>query len=130
MVTATDKPYQDLWRTYAGHPLGAPQSDTFIEILKFYFDPDEAALAARMDFQPEPEEVIAARAGIVLEEASDLLTRMSSKLFIVGFRRPDGTRTFRLKLVAVGDGLFETPLSSFGILHRTWSVLVTFGTST
>lgn len=109
MVTATDKPYQDLWRTYADHPLGAPRSDTFIEILKFYFEPEEAALAARMGFQPEPEEVIAARAGLALEEASELLTRMASRLFIVGFRRPDGTRTFRLKLVAVGDGLFETP---------------------
>lgn len=109
MVTATDAPYRELARTYARHPLGAPQSDTFIEILKFYFEPDEAALAASMEFEPEPEEVIAARAGVGTDEASELLTRMSSKLFILGFRRPDGTRTFRLKIIAAGDGLFEIP---------------------
>lgn len=109
MTTATDKPYRDLWSTYAAHPLGAPESDTFIEILKFYFEPEEAALAARMAFYPEREDVIAARAGLPLEEASELLTRMSSRLFILGFRRPDGTRTFRLKIIAAGDGLFEVP---------------------
>ncbi|KKL89093.1 hypothetical protein LCGC14_1918110, partial [marine sediment metagenome] len=46
MTTAVDKAYQDLQRTYAGHPFGAPESQTFIEILKFYFEPEEAALAA------------------------------------------------------------------------------------
>ncbi len=107
MTTTVDKPYQDLRRTYARHPFGAPESQTLTDILKFYFEPEEAALAARMSFQPEPEEVIAQRAGLPLEEASLLLTKMSSKFFVIGFRRPDGTRTFRLKLLAVADGLFE-----------------------
>ena len=109
MATATETAYQDLQRTYASHIFGAPQSKTFIDILKFYFEPDEAALAARMAFQPEPEEAIARRAGVSLEEASELLTRMSSKMFIIGFQRPDGTRTFRLKIIAAGDGLYEIP---------------------
>jgi hypothetical protein len=129
MVTATDAPYRELARTYARHPLGAPQSDTFIEILKFYFEPDEAALAASMEFEPEPEEVIAARAGVATDEASELLTRMSSKLFILGFRRPDGTRTFRLKIIAAGAGCSRSR-SSFGMRRRTWSVLATSGTDT
>jgi hypothetical protein len=110
MVESTkEKPYHDLWRTYAKHTFGAPKSQTFIEILKFYFEPEEAFLAANMSFQPEPEEVIAKRAGVPLEEASRLLTKMASKFFVIGFRRPDGTRTFRLKIVAAGDGLFEIP---------------------
>jgi NAD-dependent dihydropyrimidine dehydrogenase PreA subunit len=109
MTTVADRPYQDLQRTYASHIFGAPKSDTFIDILKFYFEPEEAALAASMRFRPEPEETIASRAGVPLEEASELLTRMSSKMFIIGFRRPDGTRTFRLKIIATGDGLFEIP---------------------
>jgi NAD-dependent dihydropyrimidine dehydrogenase PreA subunit len=109
MTAADDKTYRDLQRTYASHPFGAPESQTFIEILKFYFEPEEAVLAARMSFQPEPEEVIARRAGVSPEEASHLLTKMSSKLFITGFRRPNGTRTFRLKIIAAGDGLFEIP---------------------
>ena len=109
MATATDKAYHDLQRTYASHIFGAPESKTFIDILKFYFEPDEAALAARMTFQPEPEEAIASRAGVSLEEASLLLTKMSSKMFIIGFQRPDGTRTFRLKIIVAGDGLYEIP---------------------
>ncbi len=109
MTTAVDKPYTDLWRTYASHPLGAPESHTFTEILKFYFEPEEAAVAAKMSFQPEPEEVIAKRAHLSLEDASQLLTKMASKFFIIGFQRPDGTRTFRLKIIAAGDGLFEIP---------------------
>ena len=109
MSPATDQAYHDLQRRYASHIFGAPQSETFIDILKFYFEPDEAALAARMAFQPETEEAIARRAGVRLEEASELLTRMSSKMFIIGFRRPDGTRTFRLKIIAAGDGLYEIP---------------------
>jgi ferredoxin len=108
-MTAADKAYTDLWRTYASHPLGAPESPTLTEILKFYFEPEEAALAAKMSFQPESEEVIAKRAGLSLEDASQLLTKMSSKFFIIGFQRPDGTRTFRLKIIAAGDGLFEIP---------------------
>ena len=109
VTAATDKPYQELWRTYAAHPFGAPESQTFIEILKFYFEPEEAALAAHMSFRPESEETIAERAGLRLEEASHLLTKMSSKMFIIGFRRPDGTRTFRLRLIGAGPHLFERP---------------------
>ncbi|MEE8369130.1 MAG: 4Fe-4S binding protein [Dehalococcoidia bacterium] len=109
MTAAAEKAYHDLQRTYASHPFGAPESQTFTEILKFYFEPDEAALAANMGFQPETEEVIATRAGVPLEEASELLTKMASRFFITGFRRPDGTRTFRLKIIAAGDGLFEIP---------------------
>lgn len=108
-MKAKDKPYHELQKTYASHPFGAPESDTFIDILRFYFEPEEAALAAHMGFQPEPEEVIARRAGLSPDEASQLLTKMSSKLFVLGFRRPDGVRTFRLKVIAVGDGLFEIP---------------------
>ena len=107
MAISTEQPYQKLQRTYAGHVFGAPESQTFIDILKFYFEPEEATLAARMAFQPEPEAVIARRAGVPLEEASELLTKMSSKMFIIGFRRPDGTRTFRLKIIAAGDGEIE-----------------------
>jgi len=55
MTAAADKAYHDLQRTYASHPFGAVESQTFIEILKFYFEPEEAALAAKMSFQPETE---------------------------------------------------------------------------
>ena len=104
-----DKPYCDLQKVYARHPLGAPESETFIEILKCYFDPDEARLAAAMTFEPEPEEVIARRAGVSLDEAAPILTKMAGRFFVRGFRRPDGVRTFRLPIMVAGLGLFEVP---------------------
>jgi len=109
MQSGKDKPYHDLQKIYARHPLGAPESETFIEILKCYFDPDEARLAAAMTFEPEPEEVIARRAGVSLDEAAPILTKMAKRYFVRGFRRPDGVRTFRLHILVGGIGLFEEP---------------------
>jgi len=109
MQTGKDKPYHDLQKVYARHPFGAPESETFIEILKCYFDPDEARLAAAMTFEPEPEEAIARRAGVSLDEAAPILTKMAERFFVRGFRRPDGVRTFRLHILVAGLGLFEVP---------------------
>ncbi|GAG22899.1 unnamed protein product, partial [marine sediment metagenome] len=109
MQTGKDKPYHDLQKVYARHPFGAPESETFIEILKCYFDPDEARLAAAMTFEPEPEEVIARRAGVSPDEAAPILTKMAERFFVRGFRRPDGVRTFRLHILIAGTGLFEVP---------------------
>ena len=102
-----DRPYRQLAKVFAGHPIGAPETDTFIEILRFYFEPEEAHLAAHMGFELEPEEVIARRAEVSPDEASDILTGMASKFFIRGVRRPDGVRVFRLPLIV--PGLFEMP---------------------
>jgi hypothetical protein len=109
MQSGKDKPYHDLQKVYARHPLGAPESETFIEILKCHFDPDEARLAAAMTFEPEPEEVIVRRAGVSLDEAAPILTKMAERYFVRGFRRPDGVRTFRLHILVAGIGLFEEP---------------------
>jgi Pyruvate/2-oxoacid:ferredoxin oxidoreductase delta subunit len=109
MQSSKDKAYHDLQKVYARHPLGAPESETFIEILKCHFDPDEARLAAAMTFEPEDEEVIARRAGVSLDEAAPILTKMAGRFFIRGFRRPDGVRTFRLHIMVLGMGLREEP---------------------
>jgi electron transport complex protein RnfB len=105
-----DKPYRALQQLFARHPMGAPDTDTFIEILKFCYEPQEAHLAAHMTWDLEPEEVIAQRAGMSLDEAAPLLTRMASKFFIRGVKRPDGVRVFRLPYIV--PGLFEMP---FGV---------------
>jgi electron transport complex protein RnfB len=106
-----DKPYHDLQKVYARHPLGAPASETFIEILKCYFDPDEARLAAAMGFDPEPEETIVRRAGVSPDEAAPILTEMAGRFFVRGFKRPDGVRTFRLHPLMGAPGLFEEPFA-------------------
>jgi len=111
MRSSKDKPYHDLQKVYARHPLGAPESETFIEILKCYFDPDEARLAAAMCFEPEPEEAIVRRAGVSLDEAAPILTKMAGRFFVRGFRRPDDVRTFRLLPLVGAPGLFEAPFT-------------------
>jgi ferredoxin len=100
-----DKPYVELGTTFSRGPIGAPVTDTQIEILKALFSPDEAHVAASLDYVPEPEEVIARRAGVAPEVAADLLTRMATRSFIRGVRRPDGVRVFRQLLFA--PGLYE-----------------------
>jgi Pyruvate/2-oxoacid:ferredoxin oxidoreductase delta subunit len=100
-----DKPYVELGTTFSKGAIGAPVTDTQVEILRMLFEPDEAHLAASIDYLPEPEEAIAKRAGMSLEDAAELLTRMASRDLIHGVKRPDGVRVFRLPLFA--PGLFE-----------------------
>jgi electron transport complex protein RnfB len=107
MQITNDKPYRALQQLFARHPIGAPDTDTFIEILKFCYGPEEAHLAAHMTWDLEPEEEIAKRAGMNLDEVSSLLTTMASKFFIRGVKRPDGVRVFRLPYIL--PGLFELP---------------------
>lgn len=107
--SSSDKPYRQLASLFASHPIGAPETDTFLEILKFYYEPEEAHLASHMTWDMEPEEEIAERAGMSLDEASEHLTSMSSKFFVRGIKQPDGARVFRLPLVL--PGLFELPFA-------------------
>jgi len=104
---AQDKPYRELMQLFARHPIGCFESDTFIEILKFYYEPEEAHLAGHMGWELEPEEAIAKRAGVSLDDAARLLTSMASKFFIRGIKQPDGVRVFRLPFIL--PGLFEMP---------------------
>jgi H+/Na+-translocating ferredoxin:NAD+ oxidoreductase subunit B len=100
-----DKPYVDLGGTLARGAIGAPVTDTQTQILRMLFSPDEARCAAALDFAPDPEEIIARRAGMDPDVVADLLTRIASRGLIRGVRRPDGIRVFRLPLFF--PGLFE-----------------------
>ncbi len=104
-----DKPYRALQQRFAQHPLGAPDTDTFMEILKFCYEPEEAHLAAHMTWDLEPEEAIAKRAGMSSDEAAPILTAMASKFFVRGVKRPDDVRVFRLPHII--PGLFEMPFA-------------------
>jgi electron transport complex protein RnfB len=100
-----DKPYVELGTTFSRGAIGAPVSDTQVEILKMLFTPEEAHVAASLDYVPEPEEVVAKRAGMDPDVAADLLTRMASRALIRGVKQPDGVRVFRQLLFI--PGLFE-----------------------
>lgn len=108
MSSVLTSSYTRLAELYAAHPTGGPANETFEEILRYYFDPLEAHLAASMGFRDmEPESVIADRAGVSIDEAAPALTRMATRTWIRGLVRPDGTRVFRLLPIVVG--LFEMP---------------------
>jgi Na+-translocating ferredoxin:NAD+ oxidoreductase RNF subunit RnfB len=108
MQPATDASYRELMDLYCRHPIGGPPSETFVEILKYYFSPEEAHLAAHMEFHElTPGEVIARRAGMASEEASAALTTMASRSWVRGLIQQDGTRVFRL--LPIVPGLYEMP---------------------
>jgi Pyruvate/2-oxoacid:ferredoxin oxidoreductase delta subunit len=98
-VRPEDRPYVELGTTFSRGPIGVPVTNAQIEILKMLFSPDEAHVAASLDYVPEPEEVIARRAGVAPDVAADLLARMASRTLI------RGVRVFRLLLFI--PGLFE-----------------------
>ena len=103
-----DRPYGELGATFSRAAIGAPVTDTQVEILRMLFSPRRRDCAAALDFVPEPEEIIATRAGMDPDVAADLLTRMASRGLIRGVRRPDGVRVFRLLLFF--PGLIEMAL--------------------
>lgn len=100
-----DKAYVELGTTFSRGAIGAPVTDTQTEILGMLFSPEEAHVAASLDYVMEPEEIVAKRAGVAPEVAADLLTRMASRTLIRGVKRPDGVRVFRQLLFI--PGLFE-----------------------
>jgi hypothetical protein len=53
---SNDKPYSQLASLFASHPIGAPETETFLELLKFYYEPEEAHLAAHMTWDLNPIE--------------------------------------------------------------------------
>lgn len=109
MSDAKDAPYHQLQKLYARHPLGCPEHDLFIEILKFYFSPEEAHIASHMTWELEPEETIALRAGLSLDDTALALTAMASRGYIRGLTRQDGVRVFRL--LPLVPGLYEVPFT-------------------
>jgi len=50
-----DKPYVELGTSYSRGAIGAPMTDTQVEILKMLFGPDEAHVAASLDYVPSPK---------------------------------------------------------------------------
>lgn len=60
-----------------------------IRLLQKLFTPEEAALAVHLTLEREDAATIAARAGLLVEGASERLEVMSQKGLIMGFRRDD-----------------------------------------
>ena len=61
--------YHKLQELIHSHPVGAPRSEEFLEILKILFRSDEVELAVLLDFKLRKGSDIAEKAGIPREEA-------------------------------------------------------------
>ncbi len=99
--------YEELREILDAHPVGAPKSEAFDDILQALFTPDEAGLAVHMSFAPKSAEEIAKAAGITPEEAGKKLEAMADKV-VIFCREKDGKRTYGL--LPTIPGLFEFPL--------------------
>ncbi|MCX5825364.1 MAG: 4Fe-4S binding protein [Deltaproteobacteria bacterium] len=103
--------YEKLRLLLDAHPSGAPKSESFDEILRLLFSPEEAAVAAAMGFSPRLAETIAAACGIPAETAEGLLERMADRA-VVFCREKEGKRAYAL--MPTIPGLFEFPFMKIG----------------
>jgi len=99
--------YEKLQQLLDASPTGAPATETFDEILRILFTPEEAALAVHLTLFPRPLDTIAPAAGISEEEAGRLLEGMTAKAVILS-REKNGKRSY--SLLPTIPGLFEFPL--------------------
>ncbi len=71
--------YRRLCHRLDEHPVGAPESENFLEILRILFTPEEAELAIHLKLEHEPASSIAAALGREETEIQSLLDEMARK---------------------------------------------------
>ena len=98
--------YRKLQQKLDQHPIGAPESEEFIEILKHLFKPEELDLALSLDFQPKPPEKIAEQSGVKEEETKEKLEGMADRGVVLA-KAMEGTTYYAL--LPNYPGLFEYP---------------------
>lgn len=98
--------YRTLQQMLDSHPSTAPNTETFIEILKNLFSPEEVRIALAMSFKARDISAIASDAAISEEEAKTLLEQMANKAIIYS-KKKDGKTQYGL--VPTIPGLFEFP---------------------
>lgn len=103
--------YEQLREILDAHPSTAPEGKAIDEILRILFTPDEAALAAKMNFKPKSPADLAAAAGVSETEASASLESMADKGIIFS-KNKDGKNFYGL--VPLIPGIFEFPFMKGG----------------
>ena len=103
--------YHSLQKTLDTHPMGAPLSEEFIEILKILFPPGEVELALLLDFRLKKAEEIVQRAGIPAEEVLTKLEAMADRGSLLA-KKVEGEPAYAL--LPIYPGLFEYPVMKGG----------------
>jgi NAD-dependent dihydropyrimidine dehydrogenase PreA subunit len=105
--------YEQLRVKLAAHPMGAPERDSILEILRILFSQDEAELALHLPFKPGRDTEIARKAGLPLEEVVARCEAMADKGLVYAYEARG--RHFYM-LFPTAPGLFEFPLMKHGRL--------------
>ncbi|MBM3301169.1 MAG: 4Fe-4S binding protein [Deltaproteobacteria bacterium] len=103
--------YEKLRQMLHTNPAGAPQSETFREILGILFTPDEVRVALGMAFVPRSIEKIADASGVPAQQVAQHCESMADK-GIVFSREKNGVMGYAL--LPTIPGLFEFPFMTGG----------------
>lgn len=99
--------YRSLQKVLDLHPMGAPEDEDFLEILRELFTPEEAALASTMSFSLAGADEIAEKAKMPMKRAILILEAMADKGAILCVKREGKPR---YALVPPMPGFFEFSL--------------------
>lgn len=98
--------YERLQAMLDSHPSTAPKTETFMEILKILFSPEEARVALSMSFKARDVADIARDASLPEEKTKSLLEEMANKAIIFAKKKDE---KLQYGLVPTIPGLFEFP---------------------
>jgi electron transport complex protein RnfB len=109
--------YKDLRQVLHAHPTGAPKSESFDEILRILFTPEEVEVALAMGFVPRSIPSIARAAGVPEEVVRARCESMANKGIV--FSREKGGEMGYALLPTI-PGVFEFPFMRGGgtLMHE------------
>jgi len=104
--------YRQLAKMIDEHPVGAPNSKEFMQILEILYPPVELEMALLLSFRPQKLEDVAEAAGISAEETAKILEAMAAKGTILG-KTSKGVRVYRLWPILAGFYEYTTMSDRF-----------------
>jgi len=99
--TSHDRIYRRLQRKFDRHVTGAPDSPTFLSILKLLFSPGEADLLEKVPIRPVTLEALSAKTSISPEDLDERMTDLAGRGLVIDFMSR-GKRYFSLPPVVIG----------------------------
>lgn len=98
--------YTRLQKRLDEHPSGAPAADSFNNILKLLFSPEEAEIACQLTFTLQSPDKIVHKMGMAMAELKDTLDEMAERGCIMGVKIKDHDY---YALLPILPGFYEFP---------------------
>ncbi|MDD3826353.1 MAG: 4Fe-4S binding protein [Anaerolineae bacterium] len=105
--------YEQLRTKLAAHPMGAPESESILEILRILFDPEEAAMALHLPYKPARDSEVARQAGLSVDEVVRICEALADRGLVYAFEARG--RHFYM-LFPTAPGMYEFPFMKHGRL--------------